>query len=104
MYTAELYNSEKTYISKDGKLITKEDFYKIYPAAQYVKMVVFLEGNAISEAYTFDYLVSHYVISDIFNDEQKVQMIEKMKNDEETESTPIERIASALEYIAMTMI
>lgn len=104
MYTAELYNPEKTYVSKDGQLITKEDFEKIYPASSYVKMVVFLEGNTLSEAYTLDYLIAHYVVPDFFEINQKIQIIEKMKNDESSENTPIERIASALEYIAMTMI
>lgn len=104
MYIAEFYNPEKEYVTKDGQFIDKEEFYKKYPAAKSIKMVVFLEGNALMEAYTFDYLQEHYLIPSMLDDNGKLSLIQKMVNDEQTENSPIERIASALEYIAMTMI
>lgn len=104
MYIAEFYDFKKTYVTQDGQLVDKEEFYKQYPAAKSIKMVVFLEGNALMEAYTFDYLQAHYSIPYNFDDNGKLALIQKMVNDEKTENSPLERIASALEYLAMTAI
>lgn len=101
MYIAEFYDTKKTYITKDGQLINKEKFEKLYPASLYTKMVVFLEGNALIESNTFEYLKAHYLIPDILSDEESLQTIQKLKNDELTESNPLERIAASLEYISM---
>lgn len=104
MYITEFYDPEKTYISQNGQLINNEQFEKLYPASAFTKMVVFMEGNVLIEVNTFEYLKAHYLVPDILNDEESLQTIQKLRNDELTESTPLERIAAALEYISMTMI
>lgn len=97
----ELYDKGKDYFTKEGQILTYEDMVKKYPAIQYTKMVVFLFGRTVTDMNTFDYLRGINRIKADVPDDEALSIIAKSYEDAETESTPLERIASSLEYLTM---
>lgn len=99
--SCELYNKNNEYYTKEGQIFTYEDAIKKYPAIPYTKMVVFLFGRTVTDMNTFDYLCGINRIKADVPDDESLSIIAKSYEDAETESTPLERIASSLEYLAM---
>lgn len=99
--SCELYNKNNDYYTKEGRIFTYEDALKKYPAIPYTKMVVFLFGRTVTDMNTFDYLRGINRIKADVPDDEALSIISKSYEDAETESTPLERIASSLEYLAM---
>lgn len=99
--SCELYDKSKDYFTKEGQILTYEDMVKKYPAIPYTKMVVFLFGRTVTDMNTFDYLCGiNRIKADVLDDEA-LSIIAKSYENKETESTPLERIASSLEYLTM---
>lgn len=99
--SCELYDKSKDYFTKEGQFFTYEDAVKKYPAIPYTKMVVFLFGRTVIDMNTFDYLRGINRIKSNVSDEDAIYIISKNYEDSKTESTPLERIASSLEYLTM---
>lgn len=97
----ELYDKNKEYFTKEGQIFTYEDAVKKYPAIPHTKMVVFLFGRTVTDMNTFDYLRGINRIKADVSDDEALSIIAKSYEDSETESTPLERIASSLEYLTM---
>ena len=51
----------------------------------------------------FSYLIGINRISSKYTDEEALSILSNMEEEKETESTPIERIAAALEYIELLL-
>lgn len=99
--SCELYNKNNEYYTKEGQIFTYEDAVKKYPAIPYTEMVVFLFGRTITDMNTFDYLRGINRIKANITDVEALSIIAKEYSDSKTESTPLERIASSLEYLTM---
>ena len=97
----ELYDKNKEYFTKDGQIYSCEQMQHDFPAVQYTKMVVFLYGRTIEKIEMFDYLKGINRIKADVPDDEALQMIEKAEELKRTESTPLERIAAALEFIEL---
>ena len=76
----EVYDKEKEYVTKDGKIYSEEMFRRDYPAVVSQKMAVYVYGNTITQAFPLAYL----------------RGINGIEN-----STPLERIAASLEYLVL---
>lgn len=96
-----LYNPEKTYTTKEGKIYTSEMFALDYPAVHSANMAVYLFGNTIENASTVSYLRGINRIKPELTDEDAMKELTYKYELEETESTPIERIAASLEYLTL---
>lgn len=97
----ELYNRNNEYYTKEGQIYSYEKAINDYPAIPYAKMVVFLFGRTVTDMNTFDYLCGINRIKADVPDDEALSIIAKAYEDAETESTPLERIASSLEYLTM---
>ncbi len=97
----EIYNSQNEYTTKDGKIYTEEMFREDYSAVVSQKMAVYVYGNTITEAYPLSYLRGINRIKNDVPDEEAIVIINDMKQLEESESSPIERIAASLEYLVL---
>lgn len=99
--TFELYNKENEYYTKDGQIYSYDKVKKDYPAVDFTKLVVMLYGRTVLKVETFDYLRGINRIKADIPDEEALSQIEHAEIVKATESTPIERIASALEFLEL---
>lgn len=97
----EIYDSKKDYFTKDGQIYSYEKIKHDFPAVDYTKMVVTLYGRTIEKVETFDYLRGTNRIKADVPDEEALMLIAKAENIKKTESTPLERIAAALEFLEL---
>lgn len=97
----EVYDLNKKYVKPDGSEYTNELFVKDYPATSYTKMAVYVYENTIVKVSTVDYIRGINRISYEYNDETAMAMVSNIEQKAETESTPEERIAAALEFIEL---
>lgn len=107
MEKLELYDKSKIYVTNDGVIIDYKEFCKRYPACKTSQMAVLYSASVDSGikifvgAYLYEYLLSKYISSG--SDEERLEQILGQLELEKTESTPIERIASALEYLCVIL-
>ena len=99
--TFELYDKEKEYYTKDGQIYDYDAVKKDYPAVDFTKLVVMLYGRTILKVETFDYLRGINRVKADLTDEEALEQIAHAEMVKLTESTPLERIASALEYLEL---
>lgn len=99
----EIYNKEKEYATKDGRIYTAEMFEINYPAVHSQTMAVYVYENVIAEAHPLSYLRGINQIDNSFTDEEAIIKINEQKQLDETENTPIERIAASLEYLILLL-
>lgn len=99
----EIYDKEKLYLTKDGGIYSYEEFIKKYPAVLHTKMAVFCYENVIEKAEVFSYLLGINRISNTYTDEEALNILSNMEEEKTTESTPIERIAAAFEFIELLL-
>ena len=99
--TFELYDKEKEYYTKDGQIYDYNAVKKDYPAVDFTKLVVMLYGRTVLKLETFDYLRGINRIKADVSDEEAISQIAHAEMVKATESTPIERIASALEFLEL---
>lgn len=99
----ELYDSEKKYVTPDGQLYTKEKFQRDYPAVQVSKMAVWVMGDVLIEAFPLSYIQGINKIPSGVEDEKILNIATNNRVLKEAESTPLERIASALEFIELLL-
>lgn len=97
----ELYNKEKEYFTKDGQIYSYEKVKKDFPAVDHTKMVAILYGRTILRMETFDYLRGINRIKADVSDKEAISQIANAEMVKLTESTPLERIAAALEFIEL---
>lgn len=97
--TYEIYNSEKSYTTKDGQIYTPEEFKRDYPAVNIEKMVVEVMGTVIISVFSFSYLKGINGVKADIPDEQALNLISQAEDIKKTESSPMERIAAALEFL-----
>ena len=95
-----IYDEKKEYTTADGKIYTKEMFYKNYPVAYSQQMAVFLYGNTIDDGIPVSYLLGKHGIG-TENIEEGIKKVNEMVRLKSDESTPIERIAASLEYLVL---
>ena len=101
----EFYDKNKTYFTPQGQEITYETFKKDYPAVDYTPMVCSVgDGVVIFEVYTYVSLCEEYGVSMDKESEKTLREIEMAMMSKNSENTPIERIASSLEYIVLYLI
>lgn len=101
----QFYDKNKTYFTPQGKEITYEMFRKDYPAVDYTPMVCAIGGEVvIFEVYTFVSLCEKYDIGMDIDPEEALTKIQNAMENEKSESSPLERIASSLEYIVLYLI
>ena len=99
--SCELYNKNNEYYTKEGQIYSYENALKDYPAIPHTEMVVFLYGRTLIDMNTFDYLKGINRIKVNIPDDEALSIILMNYDDSRTESTPLERIASSLEYLTM---
>lgn len=97
----EIYDKEKEYFTKDGQIYSYEKVKEDFPAVDYTKLVVTLYGRTVEKVETFDYLKGINRIKADVTDDEALTLIEKAEELKRTESTPLERIAAALEYLEL---
>lgn len=98
----ELYDPNNTYVSEDGNYITPEEFKKAHNVAGERILVVKLSGRTIIGVYDYDYLISEYQVAGN-TPEENLELIERKDQLDATETPPLERIASSLEYMVVSM-
>lgn len=94
---------EQTYYTKEGEKIDEEVFKEKYPAVMAEKMVILVLGHTLLDVVSFNILRAYYGIDISKTDDEVLEIVKEERLKEAKESTPLERIASALEYIEMTM-
>ena len=99
--TFELYDKNKDYFTKDGQIYSYDVVKKEYPAVDFTKLVVMLYGRTVLKVETFDYLRGINRIKADIPDEEALSQIANAEMVKLTESTPLERIAAALEFIEL---
>lgn len=99
--TFEVYNKENDYYTKDGQIYTYDKVRKDYPAVDYAKLVFMLYGRTVLKVQTFDYLRGINRIKSDVSDEEALSQIAHAEMVKATESTELERIASALEFLEL---
>ena len=99
--TFELYDKEKEYYTKDGQIYSYDVVKKDYPAVDFTKLVVMLYGRTVLKVQTLDYLRGINRVKADVTDEEALEQIAHAEMVKETESTPLERIASALEFLEL---
>ena len=99
--TFELYDKEKEYYTKDGQIYSYDVVKKDYPAVDFTKLVVMLYGRTVLKVETFDYLKGINRVKADATDEEALEQIAHAEMVKLTESTPLERIASALEFLEL---
>lgn len=99
--TFELYDKEKEYYTKDGQIYDYDAVKKDYPAVDFTKLVVMLYGRTVLKVETFDYLRGINRVKADVSDEEALSQIAHAEMVKETESTALERIASALEFLEL---
>ena len=97
--TFELYNKENEYYTKNGQIYDYDAVKKDYPAVDFTKLVVMLYGRTVLKVETFDYLRGINRVKADVSDEEALSQIAHAEIVKATESRPIERIASALEFL-----
>ena len=102
MYTGyEIYNKNNEYTTKDGQIYTAEMFENDFTAVNSQTMAVYVYGNTITEAHPMSYLRGINKIENDVLDEEAIAQINAIQQINETENSPIERIASSLEYLVL---
>lgn len=102
MRFVEQYNNDKTYEMPDGTPITETEILTMFPSLSNGALIK-IEGRTPIEAVSYEYTLSKYNIPKPDDISKGIELINQKLYFEQTESTPIERIASMLEYIAMKM-
>ena len=97
----EIYNEKNTYVTSDGNYITPADFYREHNVAKERPIAVGLYDRTIEDVKDFGFLKSCYGIYSNISDKEALDLINRQVALDITESSPIERIASALEYIVL---
>ena len=99
--TFELYNKENEYYTKDGQIYSYEEVKKDFPAVDFTKLVVKLFGRTVLDVKTFDYMRGINKVKVDATDEEALSQIAHAEMVKETESTALDRIASALEFLEL---
>lgn len=101
-YQAQLYDENTQYLKMDtGEAYTHETLLKQFPTIQNKNAVLLCFNNMIYGVYELDYLLWKYSIPQNENINFMLGQISEAVLSEQTESTPIERIASALEFLVL---
>lgn len=96
-----IYDKYKTYYLETGQEYTYEMMCKEYPAVKAEIMAVRGAGSTILEVKPILYLRSIYSVSTEFSNEDALIIINSQMEKERTESTTLERIAAALEFLEL---
>lgn len=99
----EIYDINKTYIKPSGEIYTNDLFIKEYPAAQITKYALWVMGEVIIEAFPLSYIRGINKIPNSVSDEESIIIATNNRILKEEENSPIERIASALEFIELLL-
>lgn len=97
----EIYDAEKTYVTQDGNYVTSNQFAIEHNVVFDRCIVVGLMGRTIMDVQDFGYMRAVHGITSEISDNDALAIINKQVELNQTESTPIERIAAALEYIEL---
>ena len=97
----ELYNKENEYYTKDGQIYSYEAVKKDFPAVDFTKLVVKLFGRTVLDVQTFDYMRGINKVRADVTDEEALSQIAHAEMVKATESTALDRIASALEFLEL---
>lgn len=100
----EIYNKESVYVTKDGNYVTPEQFSVEHNAIFDRPIAVGIIGRTIIDVQDFDYMRAMYGITSDVSDGDALAIINKQVEIEESESSPLERIAAALEFIEVYLI
>lgn len=96
------YDNE-TYYTETGKAFTPIDMANQYPISTVEEMAIKVVGATLIDAKPLLYAREVYNIPPDATDEEAFKEMEKIDAINASESTPLERIASALEYLVMVM-
>ena len=100
----ELYDPEKSYIDENGNYITPAMFYEKHNAAMERPMVVGVYDRTIMSVEDYGYKKAMLGLPIDVSDEKALKRIKEDYIEQGTENTPIERIASAMEYIVIHLL
>ena len=101
-YQAQLYNKDTQYLKIDtGEEYTPEMLLQQFPTILNENEVLLCFNDMIYGVYELDYLLWKYSISWNENINVLLGQISDAVLSENTENTPIERIAAALEFLAL---
>lgn len=101
-YQAQLYDENKQYMKMDtGEAYTKETLLQHFPTIHNKNAVLLCFNDMLYGVYELDYLLWKYSVS--WNENINIMLgeISEAILSEETENTPIERIAAALEFLVL---
>lgn len=99
----ELYDKNKVYYSEQGEELTWDVLKNIYPQSMFEDIVILADGITYHEYKTMMIALSEYGIQDSGDIKTNISILNGEYNLKKTESTPIERIASALEYLCVVL-
>lgn len=97
----EMYDPEKTYVTPDGNYITPEQFAIEHNVVFDRRIAVGLMGRTIMDVQDLGYMRALYGITSEIPDDEAFAIINMQVEIDKTESSPMERIAAALEYIEL---
>lgn len=102
MRFVEEYNIEKGYELQNGEKLSEEQMLALFPALGGGALII-VEGRTPIDSASYDYLLSKYYIEKPATIDEGLKLINNQLYFEQTESTPLERIAAALEFIELIM-
>lgn len=104
-YQAQLYDKNKQYMKMDtGEAYTRETLLMQFPTIQNKNAVLLCFNDMLYGVYELDYLLWKYSVSWNESIDIMLSRISDAVLSEKTENTPIERIAAALEFLALQSI
>ena len=95
----ELYNKEKIYYSEKGDPLTWDIMSNDYPQSRFEETVILTQGLTYFDYKTLNVALAEYGIEYNGNPNEMIDILNLMYSDKRSESTPLERIASSLEYM-----
>lgn len=97
----EIYDTEKTYVTPDGNYVTPDQFAIEHNVVFDRRIAVGLMGRTVMDVQDFGYMRAVHGITSEISEDDALAIINKQVELDQNESSPMERIAAALEYIEL---
>lgn len=98
----EVYDKKKEYFDKEGQPFSYDRMLKEFPVVQAEKVCVDVIGSCIQSYNTMMQARADRLVDPEMTDKEACIYMTQYDELKERESTPLERIAAALEFIAMS--
>jgi len=99
-----VYDKNKTYYDEQGQEITYDRMKREYPVVDAETIMINTSGVTILDKCTMSVAQSRYRLMNEDDPEVLAKKMTKKDEKEKTESSPLERIASSLDYIVLYLL